>query len=793
MARRRCLFGTKLYGIFSGVTYDGGLALPSYGYASGESHTVTIVSNRQWTIDQTGLPNWVSLSTTAGTKGKTNLVVTTVSANTTSDDRSGSFTVRTKNNTKTLVVTFTQTCHNVSLYLYSIHGSNLVPPRIDVDYDTVATTGHVFFNSWNYPGEYIGTYPEGTLFSFTASTVGYYDTIRSFQISDLGGGEEHIDISFSADTQKDSFEITNVFYSGETMYSACVVEDRWMPEETFFTSAGTPLRPGLIQVWKKYEHTLVDDEWYTRDIKVEFLTSIPLSDIFADAEYISGGTEWLENPNSSRYSIENESTYLGGSDGLSACTMNVRTNVYTAREKVSGETVHVANLRFYNHRLNDELLAILPVVTETRQDDVMRIYPHNNPTSGKDGELYVNVLASSGFTEFDVLTSRITNLFPIDQGVEYNFSALTMYDSTRTNVIKRMYPTVISGSNGTITFANNGKFLLEIKNPSNPSYSETKKYGTTLQMEDFNRQFHDGIRGYIYITQGKNQDHYTDFEISAFTLSYTGNGSSVMSDTGITIPSSSITYNRPDQYGIQSQVIIGCRYYSEDGSFNHTGHVYNNYIIPDGGGSTPDASKLTVEYPQWLYLANGTGGTTSEHSASQYAPYAFNAYANQTTASTGSDRTGDVTITWHQGPIREGGASAKTVTVTQPWGRLPQTYAAYLAYLNNNPLGNNVLSTSTTITAGGQVTLDLSAVSGSKIIFSNYMGDITVQNNLGITIGGETVPTSSYEYTVGKTGLVRVIITDKRYASTYNLTLQIDNSSAPSGYALANLRLQIRK
>ena len=791
MARRRCLFSTRLQGILSGVSYDEALAIPPYEASTGAC-VVTIVSNRQWTIDQTGLPNWVTLSTTAGTKGKTELTVT-VTENITTSERTAQFLVRTKNNTKTLVITLSQKYYSVDLYLYSLETST--HQRVDVDYSVNGTTGHVAFTMFSdYPGVYVDTYPEGTLFSYTASTAGYYDTINSFTIRDTGhdGREIHI-IPFTANTTNDSFQITNVFYSGETSSSECVVEDRWMPEETFFTSAGTPLRPGLIQVWKKYNHTLLEDEWYARDVKVEFLTNIPITEIASDAEFISGGTEWLSSPNSTRYSISTHSTYLGGSDGLSAWTMDVETNPFMAYRKVSGDTIHVANLRFYNRRLGDELLAILPIVTETRQDDVMRVYPHNNPTSGKNGELYVNAPASSGFTGIDVLTSRIARIYPIGQGIEYNFSSLTMYDYTCNNIVPCIYPTVISGSNGTISFANNGKFLLNIKHPSNPSYSETKKYGVYLQMENFNHQVLDKIYGYVYITQTQNRNLYTDFEISGFSLSFISGASVTTSDSAITIPSSSVTYERPSRGGIQTNLTIACRYYSEDGSMNYPGYVYQDYIIPDGGGSTPDTNKLTVEYPQWLYLANGTGGTPSEHSSSPYIPYVFNAYANQSTASTGNARVGDVTVRWHYGTIKDGGDTAKTVTVTQPWSKLPLKYAAYISSLNGTSVGSNVITTSTTITAGGSVDFKLSGAAGTEIVFSNYAGDANLRNNLGITIGGQTITQSSPTYTFQSNGEVSGTITDKRYTTTYNFTLQMDSVSVPSGFAMVNLRLQITK
>ena len=795
MARRRCLFSTRLQGILSGVSYDEALAIPPYEASTGAC-VVTIVSNRQWTIDQTGLPNWVTLSTTAGTKGKTELTVT-VTENITTSERTAQFLVRTKNNTKTLVITLSQKYYSVDLYLYSI--STAVRQRVDVDYSANGTTGHVTFNTIDYPGAYAGTYPEGTIFSYTASTAGYYDTINSFTIRDSGhdGREDHI-ISFTANTTDDSFSINNVIYSGNSTYDTGMIEDRWMPEETFFTSAGTPLRAALVQFVKEDNSMWVGDYWRARDPKAEFVTNIPIGSIKVSATHISGGTEWLKflsdgnkhilDPNSWKL------TYTGsGGAGYSAWTLEIETAADVAYEKTSGETVHVANLNFYNARKNDELLAILPVVTETRQDDVVRIYPHNNPTSGKNGELYVNAPASSGFTEIDVLTSRILRFYPIGQGDEYIFSAISMYDQTEVNQISQIYPTIISGTNGTIQFANSGKFYLKIKRPSNPSYNSTKKYGTYMMMENFNHQVLDKIYGYVYITQTQNRNLYTDFEISGFSLSFISGASVTTSDSAITIPSSSVTYERPSRGGIQTNLTIACRYYSEDGSMNYPGYVYQDYIIPDGGGSTPDTNKLTVEYPQWLYLANGTGGTPSEHSPSSYIPYVFNAYANQSTASTGNARVGDVTVRWHYGTIKDGGDTAKTVTVTQPWSRLPLKYAAYISSLNGTSVGSNVITTSTTITAGGSVDFKLSGAAGTEIVFSNYAGDANLRNNLGITIGGQTITQSAPTYTFQSNGEVSGTITDKRYTTTYNFTLQMDSTSVPSGFAMVNLRLQIAK
>lgn len=798
MSRRRCLFSSKLEAISGETSYVGEIDLTTYGY-SGGSQTITIFSNRNWELDQTNLSSWsdwVTLSVTAGTKGKTQLTIT-VSNNSETAEREAEIVLRTTNRSKSLTISLLQNYHSTSLYLRAPL-TFMSEQRIDVDYAATVTnggvqttsSGHVVVMGWAYPGTFIGNYTPGTVFSYSASSPGYHDEMRSFNVYD----EEIIShmISLEDDTTNDFFEILNVFYSGSpTGYDPGMVEDVWLPEETFFTTSGVPLRAALVQVVKE-EAPLIEggDYWRAREPKMLFMTNIPPNEIGVSGAYISGGTDWLNTfPSAGTWSLALSAEYRGPAGPYSSFTLDIDTAAGLAYYKSSGETVHVANIYFHNERLNDKLIGVLPVVCETTQDDVMHIYQHGSQTPAEDGELVLGAYAASGYCSVDLETSRIAKIYPPQ--MDYSiFDPLEIYDTAKENRISKVYPTVISGTNGTIKFGQNGKYNLNVWYPANHSFSEGKTYGAYFQMENFNRQVQDGICAYLYITQSAVTYLDTDFFVSGVSVTYNGVG---YGQSAITIPSSAVTYETNGFKNLLVNADIRCHRYATDWSLSNTAYQYTDYIVSSGNGVAVDANKMEIDLADWMWLANGTGSTDSDYTPIAGMPYAINTTANQTTANTGNARTGNVTVKWHWGDLKSGAASAKTVAITQEWAKSPGRLAVWIYSVSGTSQAAGTTGVSFNLARNQSITMELSGASGTVLSFGGYAGDLRIRANLTTVIGNKTLSESDYNYTATTNGLITVQITDKGVSSEGYVCAMNVGVIPPSGqgYTAQNLIITV--
>lgn len=750
MSRRRCLFSTKLQAISGGTSYDGEITIPSYD-ASGGSCTITIFSNKNWIVDQTNSSEWsgwITLSCTGGTNGMTNLTITT-SQNNTESAKSVTITLKTKNDRKSLDININQNIQMIDLYFYHTLDLSDYSQPVYLDYNVGGETGHTTVAT--YPGTFIGAFPSGTEYSYTASTYGYYDTIRTNRtLYYTGSSVDHVLISFTADTEEDFLDVVAVFYSGTT--SDPVYEDRWMPEETFFNSAGTPQRVAFIE-YGYHDGTLLDNWWFEREPKALIITNLPSTDdIKINGTYISGGTDWMPFVSSGDpIGAGHEFTYFGVLGSYSAYTYNI--HPWAGIADRSGDTLFAAVINFCNGRNNNALLATLPVVTQTTQENYIKLYPHGSNTPVTD--YHVTIPAGSGYTGVDIEACRITR-WRDTEDQDYNYSALSFYNEDKSEEISFIYPTVLSGKNGTMTFMGNGRYNLNILHPANHSLSDSVSYGASIGSNDGK----DEVERNVYITKSPVTTYDTDYFISGVSVvcNYTGQGLSA-----ITIPSSSITYNRGETKNMQVWVNVCCRHYSTDGSVNVTGYPYTDYIVVSGGGYAVNQSKLQIEMPNWMTLANSTGSANYDYTPTAAIPYAINVTANQSSGSTGSSRTGNITVKWVGGDLKPDGPSARTVSVTQVWDKLPANYGAWIYSVSGTPQPVGTSEVSLNITRSQTIYLQFSATSGTQIIVGEYAGGSGLRDRVGITIGNRVLTQSNISYTASASGTFEVQITDKNY------------------------------
>ena len=755
MSRKRCLFGSKLLLKTNGGEYDSAVTL---SYSSAASQTqLTILSNKSWRHRiNTSEATWADLSIENGHYGETNVTLS-VEGNEDASSRSGVILLETCNpeeskNRKVARINLSQEAGVPPEYTISFVsgvGQAVVIERID--YVVAGQSGYIT-NVGSAPVTIPGTFPSGTVISYTATTTGYDNATdtRTVMMDNLV-----IRVKQNRHTQSDYLTITNVTYTRNKGTTAATTENRWMPAETFFTTAGTPLRAGLISIYD-YE-TLPSKFWNPEIPDIHFETNVPLGNIKTTVTEVSGGTQWLFTNEISGYTVSE-----GGND---YCYSGL--NCVSFPESTSAKNIHVAIIEFTNE--NDVVLATLPVVTETSERDWLRIYSGVTGDSGSSNELYyINLLAASGYANVWVETSKRV-LFHKTRHDDYDFDSLRYYNGDATEELDVILPTVISGANGVLQFLSgasgtNGRFNLKIWRPKNTTQA-SKNYGVSLWTCFYSGTDTNWIdHGEVYMTQSMNEIRYKDFELdvtnetsSGFSLSYRN----TTSDSTLTVPSSAITYRNSNPYtpGVEALVNIKCTRYSTDGEIYNTGYSWTSYTITSGNSValTNTGGELSIDLPFWASLANGSGGSIYDYQPQVGLPFIINLERNQTSANTGYSRSTGITVELKNLSVKDGGVSAKTVTLTQNWSQIVNN-AAYIYSVDGvltNPLVADV-----TPEPNGQVTMLIWAASGTVISFNEFDTSLDLRNGIEVTIEGQTLSPLNYDWTVRQTGNQEVILRD---------------------------------
>ena len=800
MSRRRDLFQSKIKVKTSGVEYSSAVTLSCS--SAGSRDTITVMANRNWE-KPAGEPNWVKPSINEGGIGPTDLVLT-VMTNYTEESRSGEVTLRTKNRRKSAKIFINQEIGHEQTFKISFAKGNSQTDTIHrIDYEVSGVSGYLT-DITSQDRTISGDYPDGTVIYYSARTTGYYDYANSGTVNsrDLKIWVTQTKV----DTEK-FFEILDAFYflSGETEVTP--TESYLMPETDIFNPYSlTPQRAAFVPYsgLKGAFDSDVDMWWVPKSLDLKFRTNVDPSKIYAKDYDVSGSTgdTWVIFWDRAIHGAE----YVGD------MTYNTKAGIrpidaHIIRDE-EGDEIHCKMVELYYcpDVFNSQHIADLPIVSETSEDP--RLFMFSGQTAPYESNvLRYDVDASAGYVDVWATTSKPLIPFRVvDSSEEYEYEPLQIYnadaseiivDQNDSDYIRYIYPTILSGSNGMMRFQEaeaQDRYHFKIRYPSNPASYSGRSYGIGFRTISSNEDSSvDHVNGYVFIEQDKNLLHYDDFYVKSLSLTYNDTGYGL---SAITIPSDGISYYRgqPSEMAISVFPEFCCHKWNDQGTINDSSYTYTQFISSSGGGVAVNTGKIQIEFPVWMSLANGTGGSLYEFSPLENIPWTLNVTQNKG-YNTGSTRTGNVTVKWVGGSQKQGAPSAMTVSVTQPFTQLERPNPVYIYSVGGAVQPNETTSVTAYFSSQGEsINMLLSGVSGTSVMFGTYMGDSNINNNLTVRIGSKTLePTSTgITYTLPNTGYIDFIVTDKGNSASYDVTLEMSISGVPAGSEYGNKTLYFR-